>query len=78
MEELNRRKCFSPQEKEYIYVRKEKINVGDVITYIETNCVQGYIRNNIHRISSVVLVVDPDAPYGEKIITSEGLSILQV
>ena len=57
---------------------KERLNVGDIISYIDTNCVQGEIRNNIHTKSSTVIVIDPDQPDGHKIITSEGEATIQV
>lgn len=65
-------------ENEKVISSKERLNVGDIISYVDTNCVQGDIRQSIHRKSSTVLLVDPDQCDGEKIITSEGDTTTQV
>ena len=55
-------------ENEQVISSKERMNVGDIISYVDTNCVQGDIRKSIHRKSSTVLLVDTDQCDGGKLL----------
>ena len=49
-------------------IRKETLNVGDTISYIPPTNVQSTIRNNIHKVETQVIGINPDGKEGYKLM----------